>query len=140
MEKSIHEPEFVYLIWWENRELTSVVRGRLTALSQFKLANIFLQMHFSKKIFIVLLRTQSINLAQFQYFGYVFSQCSSPLNFKIFEGPLLSQLGFDDDNSYFLVNALGKKINSYEITVIILKVFKKFKSSIQVTKASFSLF
>ena len=33
MEKSIHElkVEFVYLISWENRELASVVRGRLTA-------------------------------------------------------------------------------------------------------------
>ena len=33
MEKSIHEleVEFVYLILWENRELSSVVRGRLTA-------------------------------------------------------------------------------------------------------------
>ena len=43
MEKSIHElkAEFVYLILWENRELTSVVRGRLAAPSQFKLANIF---------------------------------------------------------------------------------------------------
>ena len=33
MEKSIHElkVEFVYLILWENRELTNVVRGHLTA-------------------------------------------------------------------------------------------------------------
>ena len=54
-------------------------------------------------------------------------------------GLLLSQLGFDDNNSYFLVNALEKKISSYEITVFIFKVFKKFKS-IQVTKASFFLY
>ena len=43
MEKHVHElkAEFVYLILWENGELTSVVRGRLTAPPQFKLANIF---------------------------------------------------------------------------------------------------
>ena len=43
MEKNSHElkEEFVYLILWENRELTSVVRGRLTTPFQFKLANIF---------------------------------------------------------------------------------------------------
>ena len=33
MEKRIHvlKVEFVYLILWENKELTSVVKGRLTA-------------------------------------------------------------------------------------------------------------
>ena len=38
MEKSINEleVEFVYLISWENRELTSLVRGRLTALLYFR--------------------------------------------------------------------------------------------------------
>ena len=43
MEKSINElkAEFVYLILWKNNELTSFVRGRLTAPSQFKIANIF---------------------------------------------------------------------------------------------------
>ena len=33
VQKSVHElkVQFVYLILWENRELTSVMRGRLTA-------------------------------------------------------------------------------------------------------------
>ena len=37
MEKSIHElkVEFVYFILWENRELSSVVRGRLAAPSNW---------------------------------------------------------------------------------------------------------
>ena len=43
MKKSIYEmkAEFVYLILWETSELTGVVRGHITAPSQFKLANIF---------------------------------------------------------------------------------------------------
>ena len=44
MEKSIHElkVEFVHLILWEKRELTSVVRGRsFNGPFQFKLVNIF---------------------------------------------------------------------------------------------------
>ena len=54
-------------------------------------------------------------------------------------GLATSQMGFDGNNSYFLVNALEKKISSYEITVLIFKVFKTFKP-IQVTKASFFLY
>ena len=43
MEKSIHElkVEFVYLISWENRELTSFVEVSFNGSFQFKLANIF---------------------------------------------------------------------------------------------------
>ena len=44
MEKIIHElkVEFVHLILWDNRELTSFVRGRsFNGLFQFKLVNIF---------------------------------------------------------------------------------------------------